>query len=53
MGRRGCRPAIGATVLALSSHDNRGKFVVEPGRIDVYAGTSSSADMTQSFTVQG
>ena len=33
--------------------DNRGKFVVEPGRIDVYAGTSSSADMTQSFTVQG
>ena len=34
-------------------YDNRGKFVVEPGRIDVYAGTSSSADMTQSFTVQG
>jgi beta-glucosidase len=33
--------------------DNRGKFVVEPGRIDVYAGTSSSADMTQSFSVQG
>jgi beta-glucosidase len=33
--------------------DNRGKFVVEPGRIDVYAGTSSSGDMTQSFTVQG
>jgi len=34
-------------------YDNRGKFVVEPGRIDVYAGTSSSADMTRSFTVQG
>jgi beta-glucosidase len=34
-------------------YDNRGRFVVEPGRIDVYAGNSSSADMPQSFTVQG
>jgi beta-glucosidase len=34
-------------------YDNRGKFVVEPGQIDVYAGNSSSADMTRSFTVQG
>ena len=33
-------------------YDNRGKFVVEPGRIDVYAGNSSSADMTKSFTVR-
>jgi beta-glucosidase len=33
-------------------YDNRGKFVVEPGRIDVYAGNSSSADMTRSFTVR-
>jgi beta-glucosidase len=33
-------------------YDNRGKLVVEPGRIDVYAGSSSSADMTRSFTVQ-
>jgi beta-glucosidase len=32
-------------------YDNRGKFVVEPGRIDVYAGNSSSATMTRSFTV--
>jgi beta-glucosidase len=32
-------------------YDNRGKFVVEPGRIDVYAGNSSSATMTKSFTV--
>ena len=24
-------------------YDNRGKFVVEPGRIDVYAGNSSGA----------
>jgi beta-glucosidase len=31
--------------------DNRGKFVVEPGQIDVYAGTSSSAELTKSFTV--
>ena len=33
-------------------YDNRGKFVVEPGQIDVYAGNSSSADMKQSFTVR-
>jgi beta-glucosidase len=34
-------------------YDNRGRFVVEPGRIDVYAGNSSAAEMTQSFTVSG
>ena len=34
-------------------YDNRGKFVVEPGQIDLYAGNSSSADMTRSFTVRG
>jgi beta-glucosidase len=33
-------------------YDNRGKFVVEPGRIDVYAGNSSKAELTQSFTVR-
>jgi len=33
-------------------YDNRGRFVVEPGRIDVYAGNSSSADLKQSFTVR-
>ena len=33
-------------------YDNRGRFVVEPGRIDVYAGNSSAADMTKSFTVR-
>jgi beta-glucosidase len=33
-------------------YDNRGKFVVEPGRIDVYAGNSSKAELTQSFTVK-
>jgi beta-glucosidase len=32
-------------------YDNSGKFVVEPGQIDVYAGDSSTAAMTQSFTV--
>ena len=32
-------------------YDNRGKFVVEPGQIDVYAGNSSNATLTQSFTV--
>jgi beta-glucosidase len=34
-------------------YDNRGKFVVEPGTIDVFAGDSSSANLTQSFTVGG
>jgi beta-glucosidase len=33
-------------------YDNRGRFVVEPGQIDVYAGNSSSAELTKSFTVQ-
>ena len=28
-----------------------GKFVVEPGQIDVYAGDSSNATLTQSLTV--
>jgi beta-glucosidase len=31
--------------------DNGGRFVVEPGRIDVYAGDSSAASLTQSFNV--
>jgi beta-glucosidase len=34
-------------------YDNRGKLVVEPGAIAVYAGDSSSAELTQSFTVSG
>jgi beta-glucosidase len=33
-------------------YDNRGRFVVER-QIDVYAGDSSTADLTQSFTVTG
>jgi beta-glucosidase len=32
-------------------YDNTGKFVVEPGRIDLYAGDSSTASLLQSFTV--
>ncbi len=32
-------------------YDNRGKFVVEPGKIDVYAGSSSNAQMKASLTV--
>jgi beta-glucosidase len=32
-------------------YDNRGRFVVEPGTIDVYAGNSSKADLKQSFEV--
>jgi beta-glucosidase len=34
-------------------YDNRGKFVVEPGKIDVYAGDSSTATLEQSFNVTG
>jgi beta-glucosidase len=34
-------------------YDNAGKFVVEPGQIDVFAGDSSKADLTGSFTVTG
>jgi beta-glucosidase len=33
-------------------YDNNGKFVVEAGQIEVYAGDSSTASMTKSFTVQ-
>jgi beta-glucosidase len=32
-------------------YDNSGRFVLEPGTIDVYAGDSSTADLTDSFTV--
>ncbi|MGH3413225.1 MAG: beta-glucosidase BglX [Marmoricola sp.] len=34
-------------------YDNSGRFVVEPGRIDLYAGDSSKAALTRSFTVTG
>ena len=32
-------------------YDNTGRFVVEPGTIDVYAGDSSSASLKSSFNV--
>jgi len=34
-------------------YDNRGRFVVEPGPIDVYAGDSSTAALTATFMVAG
>jgi beta-glucosidase len=34
-------------------YDNRGRFVVEPGQIEVYAGDSSQATMKATFTVTG
>jgi beta-glucosidase len=34
-------------------YDNSGRFVVEPGQIDLYAGDSSDAELTDSFTVTG
>jgi beta-glucosidase len=33
-------------------YDNSGRYVVEPGQIDVYAGDSSTAEETKSFTVE-
>jgi hypothetical protein len=47
-------PPSPSAVCAASSglYDNSGEFVVEPGRIDVSAGNSSSADMVQSFEVR-
>jgi beta-glucosidase len=33
-------------------YDNQGRFVVEPGEIEVYAGDSSTATKEQSFTVR-
>ena len=33
-------------------YDNQGRFRVEPGQIDVYAGDSSAATAEQSFTVR-
>jgi beta-glucosidase len=32
-------------------YDNRGKYVVEPGTIEVYGGDSSAATMEKSFTI--
>ena len=34
-------------------YDNRGKFVVEPGTIELFAGDSSTADLKESFRVTG
>ncbi len=34
-------------------YDNRGKFVVEPGAIQVYAGDDSTANLTKTFQVTG
>jgi beta-glucosidase len=34
-------------------YDNRGRFVVEPGQIELYAGDSSAASLSQSFQVTG
>jgi beta-glucosidase len=33
-------------------YDNRGRFVVEPGQIDVYAGNSSKAEMKRTLMVR-
>jgi beta-glucosidase len=34
-------------------YDNQGKYVVEPGEIDLFGGDSSKASMMKSFTVTG
>ena len=33
-------------------YDNRGRFVVEPGTIELYAGSSSQATLTKSFEIR-
>jgi beta-glucosidase len=33
-------------------YDNSGRFVVEPGEIDVYAGDSSTGSLTKAFDVR-
>jgi hypothetical protein len=48
---RTCRPSATLGRSDFGFYDNRGRFVVEPGRIDVFAGDSSTADLQQSFTV--
>ena len=34
-------------------YDNAGRYVVEPGRIDLFAGNSSKATLTKAFSVSG
>lgn len=34
-------------------YDNTGRFVVEPGQIEVYVGNSSQASLAKAFTVTG
>ena len=34
-------------------YNNRGRLVVEPGMIDVYAGDSSAAKLKKSFRIRG
>ena len=59
MRRSGSLHAIGIAVATLDRddvgfHDNRGRFVAENGRINVYAGnTSSQSDNRATFTVTG
>ena len=52
---RPARRCVGHFTLDRSDfgfYDDRGRFVVEPGQIDVYVGSSSKAELTQSFTVR-
>jgi beta-glucosidase len=34
-------------------YDNAGKYVIEPGAMEVYAGSSSTADLKQTFRIRG
>ena len=53
--RRFCGPAVTFTLdrSDFGFYDNRGRVVVQPGRIDGCGGNSSKADMSDSFTVTG
>ena len=49
----GASKTVGFTVdrSDFGFYDNRGKFVVEPGTIELYAGDSSKASLRRTFTV--
>jgi beta-glucosidase len=50
----GARTTVRFTLDAadVGFYDNRGRFVVEPGQIKVFAGTSSDGGLEGSFTVR-
>lgn len=48
---RTVRFELSAADLGFWTNDTSGRFVVEPGRVDIYAGTSSEAEAKRSLTI--